>query len=147
MGAGLSMASRREAGTIAFGNETYDGQFQRTLSASYAGMADLGEAFATARAIGKPDPDRWYNGWFAPGGVGTGVAIAAAAAGHGRRARGAYLRASEYYRQAYFFLRRDWTTPSLQRAYAAQVAAFQAAIPLLDIHVEEIAMPFARARR
>ena len=54
------MARSGKAGTVAFGQETYDGQFQRTLSASYAGMADLGVAFATAREIGKPDPERWY---------------------------------------------------------------------------------------
>ncbi len=128
--------------TVAFGNETYDGQFQRTLAASYAGMADLGEAFATARTIGKPEPERWYNAWFERAEAVRAVAEDAAAAGHRESAAGAYLRAAEYYRQAYFFLRRDLADPSLQRAYAAQVAAFAAATPLLDRHVVTLAVPF-----
>jgi hypothetical protein len=135
--------SATKSGTIAFGDETYDGQFQRTLSASYAGMADLGEAFATAREIGKPDPDRWYNAWFGRAESVREVADAAVAAGNRESARGALLRAAEYYRQSYFFLRRDLTDPSLQRACAAQVAAFTAAIPLFDIRVETLAVPFA----
>ena len=128
---------------IAFGSETYDGQFQRTLLASYAGMADLGEAFATARQVGKPDPDRWYNAWFGRAESVRETAEAAVAAGHRESARGAYLRAAEYYRQSYFFLRRDLNDPSLQRAYAAQVASFTAALPLMDLPVETLAVPYA----
>jgi pimeloyl-ACP methyl ester carboxylesterase len=128
---------------IAFGNETYDGQFQRTLLASYAGMADLGEAFATARQVGKPDPDRWYNAWFGRAESVRETAEAAEAAGHRESARGAYLRSAEYYRQSYFFLRRDLNDPSLQRAYAAQVASFTAALPLMDLPVETLAVPYA----
>jgi len=131
--------------TIEFGREDYDGQFQRTLLASYAGFADLGEAFATAREIGRPDADRWYNSWFGRAEAVRGIAAAAIAAGHRASARSAYLRAAEYYRQSYFFLRSDLADPSLQRAYTAQVAAFTAAIPLLDLHVETFAVPYAGA--
>jgi len=127
---------------VAFGNDTYDGQFQRTLAATYAGMADLGEAFATAREIGKPDAERWYNGWFGRAESVRAVAETARSAGRRESAAGAFLRAAEYYRQSYFFLRHDLTDPSLQRAYDAQVAAFAAAIPLLDLHVETLAMPY-----
>src|SRR5690349_11000571 len=96
-----------KAPTVAFGKADYDGQFQRTLLAAYAGFADLGEAFATAREIGKPDADRWYNGWFGRAEAVRGVAETAAAAGDRASARSAYLRAAEYYRQSYFFLRGD----------------------------------------
>lgn len=132
-----------KAATIAFDNEDYDGQFQRTLLAAYAGFADLGEAFATAREIGKPDADRWYNAWFGRAEAVRAIAETATAAGDRASARSAYLRAGEYYRQSYFFLRSDLADPSLQRAYAAQVAAFSAAIPLLDLHVETLAVPYA----
>lgn len=130
---------------VAFADETYDGQFQRTLSASYAGMADLGEAFATAREVGRPDPDRWYNAWFGRAESVRQIAETADQAGDLGSARDAWLRAAEYYRQAYFFLRRDLSDPSLQRAYTAQVAAFTAAVPLLDRHVESLAIPFEGA--
>ena len=39
---------------VLFGNASYDGQLTRTLAAAMAGSADLGEALATARRIGKP---------------------------------------------------------------------------------------------
>lgn len=129
--------------TVAFADETYDGQFQRTLLASYAGFADLGEAFATAREIGKPDADRWYNAWFGRAEAARAIAESCAATGDRASARSAYLRAAEYYRQSYFFLRSDLTDPSLQRAYTAQVAMFTAAIPLLDLHVQTLAVPYA----
>jgi hypothetical protein len=46
-------------------------------------------------------------------------------------ARGAYLRAAEYLRQAFFFHRDDLDGPELRAAYPASVQAFQAALPLL----------------
>ncbi len=41
----------------------YDGQFVRSLDAVYAGSADLGEVFATARRVGPPEAGRWYAAW------------------------------------------------------------------------------------
>ena len=48
----------------------------------------------------------------------------------------AYLRASEYYRQAFFFLRHDLADPRLLDAYRKHVECFEAARPELDITVE-----------
>lgn len=134
-----------KSATVAFDDDFYDAQFQRTLAAARAGLADPGEAFATAREIGKPDPDRWYNGWFGRAETVRAVAEQALAQGRRESARSAYLRASEYYRQAYFFLRRDLTDPSLQRAFQAHVDAFTAAIPLLDRPVQTLAVPYEGA--
>jgi dienelactone hydrolase len=47
-------------------------------------------------------------------------------------ARRAYLRASEYYRQATFYARTDLGDPVLHAAYTAHVSAFRSALPLLD---------------
>jgi dienelactone hydrolase len=46
-------------------------------------------------------------------------------------ARRAYLRASEYYRQSFFFARTDLDDAFLHTAYAAHVNAFRSARPLL----------------
>jgi hypothetical protein len=46
-----------------FSDEFYDGQLERTLAAAYADAADLGEAFAVARRIHRPTPDRWHKAW------------------------------------------------------------------------------------
>jgi hypothetical protein len=97
-----------DAASVYFADAFYDGQFARTLYKAYAGAADLGEAFATARRLGPraADADRWHDGWRA-----MADAVASNAEGRDRvGARDGYLRASEYYRQAYFFLRGTSTT-------------------------------------
>ena len=48
---------------VLFRNASYDGQLTRTLAAAMAGSADLGEALATARRIGKPNGAAWYDAW------------------------------------------------------------------------------------
>jgi hypothetical protein len=52
--------------------------------------------------------------------------------GHSVSARNAYLRAAEYSRQAFFIHRDDLGGKELQSAYRSSVAAFRAALPLLD---------------
>ena len=111
---------------IFFHDEMYDAQFARTLTAINAGMADLGEAFATAAQLGhKPTADEWHDAWRTR-------ADRTAAVADGSEATvtrgGALLRASEYYRQAYFFLRHDLTDQRLLDAYARHVATFRAAV-------------------
>ncbi len=51
-------------------------------------------------------------------------------------ARGLYLRASEYFRQAFFFHRDDLDGDELRTGYASSVRAFRSALPLLDHHAE-----------
>ncbi len=123
------MGKRR---TLIFSDESYDGQLERTLYKAPALSADLGEALATARGIGKADADRWYDGW---------SARADDVAQHAEQLSGpsrgnAYLRASEYYRQAYFFLRHDLADPRLLEAYRKHVECFEAARALLDVSVD-----------
>jgi hypothetical protein len=65
-------------------------------------------------------------------------------AGSGQRnsACGAYLRASEYRRQSYFFLRHDLRDARLLAAYRAHVENFQSAMALLNHPVETAAIPY-----
>jgi cephalosporin-C deacetylase-like acetyl esterase len=124
--------------TIFFRDDVFDDQFARTLAAVYAGASDLGEAFSAARAIGAhATPDKWYDGWLALARSVDASASAAAAAGHPATARGAYLRAAEYYRQAFFFLRHDLDDRRVQDAYADHVRAFAAAAPNLGAWIAE----------
>jgi len=90
-----------------FSDEFYDGQLERTLAAAYADAADLGEAFAVARRIHRPTPDRWHKAWSERARAVASRADDLAQSGERESARAAYLRASEYYRQSYFFLRHD----------------------------------------
>ena len=54
------------------------------------------------------------------------------AAGHTVSARGCYLRAAEYFRQAFFWHRDDLDATELQTGYAASVQAFHKALPLMN---------------
>ena len=109
----------------------FDQQFSRTLNAATRGCADLGEAIAVAARITPGDFTSWFDEWTAAGDHARAEADTARKAGDLVGARRAYLRAAEYHRQAFFFARADLDDPTLHAAYAAHVAAFQAAIPLL----------------
>jgi hypothetical protein len=106
-----------------FSNEFYDGQLERTLAAAYADAADLGEAFAVARRIHRPTPDRWYNAWSQRARAVTSRADDLTRSGQRNSARGAYLRASEYHRQSYFFLRHDLRDPRLHTAPTSRTSS------------------------
>lgn len=124
--------------TIYFADALFDDQFARTLAASYAESADLGEAYAAARAISPhPTPDTWYDGWIELARAVESSAVEAERAGHAVTARNAYLRASEYYRQAFFFLRHLLQDERLQEAYAAHARTFATAAPDLGVALAE----------
>ncbi|MCS5735043.1 alpha/beta hydrolase family protein [Herbiconiux daphne] len=130
--------------TIFFHDHLFDDQFARTLAAVYAGASDLGEAFSAARSIGaRATPDSWHTGWLALARRVDAAAAAADAAGHSATTSGAYLRAAEYYRQAFFFIRHDIDDPRVLDAYADHVRTFQAAAPhLRAARAEAVEIPY-----
>lgn len=127
---------------IYFKNAAYDGQFARTLSAAVDGCADLGEAFAAARAVRTCSGPAWWEAWSAAARRAAVTAAAAQQAGDLVSARCAYFRASEYHRQSYFFLRGDLKDERLRRGYAAQVSAFRSALTLLPYPAVAAQIPY-----
>jgi hypothetical protein len=127
---------------VLFGNASYDGQLVRTLAAAPAGSADLGEALATARRIGKPSGSAWYDAWSSTADQARQDAEKARASGERVTARHAFLRASEYYRQAFYYLRSDPDDRRLQDAYHAHVGTFRAATALMDHPAEAVRIPY-----
>ena len=114
-----------------FDDGNFDGQLQRSIGKADSGMANVGECLAIAAQITSGDRDSWYRAWSTFGQRLVEQADADLAAGHPVSARSAYLRATEYLRQAFFFHRDDLDGNELQSAYAASVAAFHAALPLM----------------
>jgi len=114
-----------------FEDEAFDGQLQRSIGKADSGMASVGECLTIAAQITPGDRESWYREWSAFGWRLKQQADAALDGGHAVSARAAYLRAAEYFRQAFFFHRDDRHGPELQAAYPASVQAFQAALPLL----------------
>jgi pimeloyl-ACP methyl ester carboxylesterase len=119
-----------------------DAQLSRTLVAIAADAADIGEALATARRVPGGDYDSWYTEWSNTANTASAVGDDAARRGHKVTARKAYLRASEYWRQAFFFIRHDIADERLQRAWRAHRLAFRAAIPYLDWATITTEIPF-----
>ncbi|BBY30213.1 alpha/beta hydrolase family protein [Mycolicibacterium sediminis] len=109
-----------------------DAQLSRTLIAVAAEAADLGEALATAGRTIPGDYDSWFEEWSATAEVARQLADDALAKGRAVTARKAYLRAAEYWRQSFFFIRHDITDERLLRAWREHRAAFRAALPLLE---------------
>jgi len=115
-----------------FDDDVFDAQLQRSIGKADSGMANVGECLAIASQVRPGDRDSWYRAWAAFGSRLKEQADAALKAGHSVSARGAYLRAAEYLRQAFFFHRDDLGGAELRAAYPASVQAFHAALPLLS---------------
>ena len=130
---------------VLFRSASCDGQLARTLAAALAGSADLGEALATARRIGKPNGTAWHDAWSRTADRARQTAEKARASGEPVSARHGFLRASEYYRQAFYFLRSDLDDRRLQDAYRAHVEAFTAATALMDHPAEAVRIPYDTA--
>jgi hypothetical protein len=122
----------------------YDAQLQRTFAAAYAGAADLGEALVAAAAAKAGDPDGWYTAWSAA--AGRAEALAKAAAGHRESTTGAWLRAMEYWRQAFFYLRGNLDDERLHTGWRGHRAAFRSALALMPYASTVAEIPLGPAR-
>ncbi len=119
-----------------------DAQLARTLIGAAVGVADLGEALATAQRVEPGRYDQWHDEWSATAARAEQAGDRLADQGVSALAGPAYLRASEYRRQAYFFLRRDVTDGRVQSAYRAHRDLFGRALPHLRSQVEPVSIPF-----
>ena len=119
-----------------------DAQLARTLIGTYVGGADLGEAIAAAQRIAAGDYDAWHDEWDRTASAAQQTAEQAARRGLPVLAGGAYLRASEYSRQSYFFLRHDLSDERVSSAYRQQRDHFRLAMSFLPWSVEPISIAF-----
>jgi len=129
-----------------FDDPEFDAALQRTAAAVNAASADLGELLALAAQIRVADYDDWFQKW---SGLASATAEKGAIFAQRRQqvsARKAYLRATEYWRQAIFFIRHDLDDERLQTGWKAHREAFRAAIPFLPWHASMAEIPFEGAR-
>jgi pimeloyl-ACP methyl ester carboxylesterase len=125
-----------------FRDELFEAQWLRTASHAGAGGAEIGECLAAARAIRGRSVASWYTAWRKLAEHVLAEAEDSKAAGHRVSARGAYLRASNYYRAAYIFLFGAPVDRRLVAAYRQHRAAFAAAGALMNPAAEPIALPY-----
>jgi len=79
-------------------------QFIRTIGYTYSGGADIGECIDAARRIKNDDVDAWYSEWKIAGERLYSTAEGMRRRGNNLSAKEAYLRASNYFRTAGFFM-------------------------------------------
>jgi dienelactone hydrolase len=133
------------------GNEWYDNfifkdksfvfEFIRVLGYAYSGGADLGECIAVAKSITDRDVSSWYDGWKSSADRLYTSAVESNASGHKITAAELFLRASNYYRVAGFYLRAANVRPKALVTWQNSVKSFNMALPILG-NIEKIEIPY-----
>jgi hypothetical protein len=121
-----------------------DDQLKRTASAAYCGAADLGEMLVAASAVKLGDAGSWYKEWAAA--AERAEALAKESAEYRESAAGAWLRAAEYWRQSFFFVRTEFNDERLQTGWSRHCAAFREALALLPFPSSIAEIPFGAGR-
>lgn len=127
---------------IFFQHPTLDGQFQRLMGQTYFGNADIGECWTTAGRIDEMELESWHREWTATADRLVAEAEKSESAGRLISAREGYLRASNYYRAAFFFL---YTTPVPQLlidTYQRHADTFAKAARLFVPAFEKVLIPY-----
>jgi alpha-beta hydrolase superfamily lysophospholipase len=127
---------------VVFRDRTFSFELLRALSYAPYGGADIGECLRTASRIREGDFEGWHAEWARTAARVHAVADEALARGQRLSARGAYLRASNYYRTAEFFLHGRPDDPRILATWGHSRDTFRRALELLDSPVEEVRIPY-----
>lgn len=127
---------------LVFEDQTFSFELLRTTSYATYGGADIGECLMTAYRIQEGDFESWHKEWHATAKQIHTLADSALASGQRVSAREAYLRASNYYRTAEFFLHGNSEDPRILSTWKNSRATFREACRLMDTPVEEVNIPY-----
>ncbi len=121
-------------------NRGWSHQLIRLIGEAHNGGGDFGEINRAASKMNVGDLESWYSEWKAMGEHIEKLANQAASKGFKVTARQAYLRASNYYRMADFYLGRD--DPRELSTYEKHVTLFKKAADLSIPKIESVSIPF-----
>ena len=130
--------------TIVFQDESLDFELQRALGYSLSGGADVNECLFTAKRIIEGDDESWYREWLTTADRILAIAHKALRRGHRVSAREAFLRASNYYRAAEFYLHGHPEDPRILKTWGRSREAFRQAAALMDQPVEVVRIPYRK---
>jgi pimeloyl-ACP methyl ester carboxylesterase len=123
-------------------DESFSFETLRAVGYTVYGGADIGEVITTAERITPGDTEAWYREWRALADRIAGIADKCAAEGHAVSANSAYLRASNYYRTAEFFLRDDpGNDPRAADTSARAIETFRSA-PEIQARWARVRIPY-----
>jgi hypothetical protein len=127
---------------LQFHNPEYNFQWLRTLAASSAGAADIGEVLITSSKIKEGDDESWFHEWNLLAERCEKLARDYTRNGHLESARTAFARASNYYRTAEFFLHVHPQDPRILQTFEKSKACFLESVKDLSQPVLEVQIPF-----
>lgn len=122
----------------------FNSQLMRTLSYTVTGGADIGECMACADRIIDGDFYSWYTEWMKLADKSYQTAMKARAEHSFVTARDAFLRASNYYRTAGFFLYKQPAELKLIQCFDLHRDSFAKAIELFNPTPEPLNIPYGR---
>lgn len=123
-----------------FENEGFDFQLMRSIGLHYYGGASIGECLTTAKRIKDGDVVGWVTEWNATAKMVEEEAEVFMEKDEKISARGAYLRASMYYRSAEYY--GFFSEPSRRENWEKSKECFQKAAKLFETPCETIEIPF-----
>lgn len=115
-------------------------QFRRALGETQPNGGSVSEVFQAASRMTPGDDESWYAEWRRVADRADAQGTTALAAGHRATARDAWLRATDYYRSAEFWLGAD--DPRRLETFTRCENAFQQAGALLDVPLEVVQVPY-----
>lgn len=127
---------------LVFNDEQYSYQLLRLLGESVSGASDIGEVLATAKKIKEGDFESWCTEWTKTAKRIHKFAEDCYAKNFLVSAKEAYLRASNYYRTAEFYLHTNFNDPRIKELYDASLKCFSYVIKLNKPKIEEIQIAF-----
>jgi esterase/lipase len=125
-----------------FKNHQYSYQSLRAISQASVGGADIGECLSTIYKIQEGDDESWYREWLT-----TAQRVEQMAQDFQRQndlisARQCYLRASNYYRSAEFFLHTNPQDPRILETWGKSRDCFLKVAELSDGLITPVKIPF-----
>src|SRR5919199_44864 len=135
-------ADREVSMKLVFNNPTFDAQLLRAISYTVFGGADISECFETARRITEGDRDSWYTEWLKTADRVRQGGEESLKGGPRVSALHAYLRASNYYRTAEFFVRDSADDPQSLAAWQSSHDCFIQAAALAEPTFEVLQIPY-----
>jgi len=126
---------------IVFDDPTFSLQLLRTIGQTYYGGADVGECLSTAYRIERGNFESWHTEWLKTAQRVQKYADDSLSSGHKVSAREGYLRASNYYRAAEFFLV-DPEDPRILQTWDKSKECFTKAAELFSYKIESVEIPY-----
>ena len=126
---------------VVFEDEQLSFQLLRIMGTSVCGGADIGECLSTAYRIEPGDFESWYAEWLATAERLLEEARGSLSRGHRVSAREAYLRASNYFRAAEFYLHGNPDDPRIGELSKRSLECFDRFLEMSELPIEKVEIP------